>query len=500
MTVVASINQPGNRSKLAALTVANFPDHHRAFVSTVKDWFRLEKTSAATADGYTVVQSTDGYGKWIRELTAAPEWQLQATWYIDPISGGDENTGIDSSHALKTWAELSRRWGSNPVLSQTTDVIFLNNLADTDVINLDIILNASHASGGNQPHLRFSGQQTQLATGTVTAYSAANGNINQANQVTATLSSGSWTTYINKMCIMTSGANVGAIFWVAKDLGAGQARISQPGTVLDTYTPNGNITQVSLNNGETFKIVDITKIPFVYITIHQLGNNVVGYSRFIWRDLASNGTGSSTFNNIYGNTIKINNGVKFYAIRCWLNEMSTRQGQWQIQASLDTTNTIGYPQDDSYMVHLASGCLFAAPTALIVRCDGVFSLSEHCLFQSSGIIIAGTNNHATMGFSPVGIFDVTGDALTISEIGVVKIFGPGVNAGQPGIYGNGNTGYGVKILGNGKLLVGTTGFIPTINSGLGLGKEIRVGGIDRLWSEVPVVDDNTNAAITWVQS
>ena len=40
----------------------------------------------------------------------------QALWFIDPVSGNDRNTGLSSSNALKTHAELECRYHDNLAL------------------------------------------------------------------------------------------------------------------------------------------------------------------------------------------------------------------------------------------------------------------------------------------------------------------------------------------------------------------------------------------------
>lgn len=53
---------------------------------------------------------------------------LQAAWFIDPVNGNDAASGLTALTAIRTYAELARRWRTtSPVLSQTTTVTWLSS-------------------------------------------------------------------------------------------------------------------------------------------------------------------------------------------------------------------------------------------------------------------------------------------------------------------------------------------------------------------------------------
>src|SRR5574340_1234089 len=76
------------------------------------DW-RFQRGSTAAADNVNVVQPASGPGRFQREYpnsTLGEPFLTQATWYVDSITGNDLNSGVSAGTALKTLAELSRRW------------------------------------------------------------------------------------------------------------------------------------------------------------------------------------------------------------------------------------------------------------------------------------------------------------------------------------------------------------------------------------------------------
>jgi hypothetical protein len=84
-----------------------------AWVESVKDTWRWDATSTATADNITVCNPTANGanpGRFIRKLEAAPEWMLQTEWCVSS-TGNDENTGLDAANALLTTEERRRRMG-----------------------------------------------------------------------------------------------------------------------------------------------------------------------------------------------------------------------------------------------------------------------------------------------------------------------------------------------------------------------------------------------------
>ena len=98
------------------------------FVESYRDYFQkiVESPAPAAASG-TIVPTSTGDGGWYRLGIASPTWGAQATWYIDPLTGDDENDGGTTGTALATWAEFTRRLEA---ISLVTTVTILSNITE----------------------------------------------------------------------------------------------------------------------------------------------------------------------------------------------------------------------------------------------------------------------------------------------------------------------------------------------------------------------------------
>jgi hypothetical protein len=209
------------------------------YVHTQRSFWILSQTGTETVDGVTVIAAMGG-GRWIRDLSFShPSWTYAGSYYIDATNGNDEYTGqaqtagANNAGPLKTHAELARRLGSNPLkppISPTVaswnemQINVLTDLPNTDPINCDFVIPRA-------TFVRYTGNlgKSTVYTGSVTAFSALSVAGNTPYQVTDS-AIGSWTTYLGKRVRITNaGTNQNACFWVGKDLGAQQARISTPG-------------------------------------------------------------------------------------------------------------------------------------------------------------------------------------------------------------------------------------------------------------------------------
>ncbi len=80
------------------------------FVESYRDYFqKIVESPAPVAASGTIVPTSTGDGGWYRLGIESPSWSSQATWYIDPLTGDDENDGNTTDTALATFAEFDRR-------------------------------------------------------------------------------------------------------------------------------------------------------------------------------------------------------------------------------------------------------------------------------------------------------------------------------------------------------------------------------------------------------
>ena len=253
-----------NIAALMALPTATIDDGGVVAVKSVMDQWMLDKTSALAPDGITVVPASGG-GNWLRLEIPSQKWLLQPTWYIDPLTGNDENVGSTALTPLSTFAEWKRRVGTRLEIPQTLNI--QSDLTEDLLFDMD----------NEQVYVVLQGIRTVLYSGTVTAAQSWSTMVNTDGQVTDAAIPVSWTAsgLVDKLIVLTSGAGAGAAGWVAKDLGAKTARYS-PLIDANTYLT------YDFAIGDTFDVVDLTKV---------YGNfEVVGSCQVIPIDLALNAT------------------------------------------------------------------------------------------------------------------------------------------------------------------------------------------------------------------
>jgi len=118
-------------TQLSTLSSATMKEGTTCWVATVGAFFRLT-TSALAVDGITVITASGAAGmQWLRVLQHNKTWESQLTWNVDPVNGSDEATGATSALAIKTLAELRRRWWSWQLKASATVNIF-GNIPNTD--------------------------------------------------------------------------------------------------------------------------------------------------------------------------------------------------------------------------------------------------------------------------------------------------------------------------------------------------------------------------------
>jgi len=239
-----------NIAALMALDTTTIDDGGVVAVKSVMDEFMLDKTSTLVADGITVVPASGG-GNWLRLEIPSQKWLLQPTFYIDPIMGNDENTGLTAGVPLSTFAEWKRRVGTRLEIPQT--LYIQNDLTEDLLFDMD----------NEQVYVVVQGVRTVLYSGTVTAAQVwSPSGPTTDGQVTDAAIPVSWTAsgLVDKLLVLTSGPSAGAAGWVAKDLGAKTARYS-PLIDANTYAT------YDLAIADTFDVVDLTTVNGDFVVV-----------------------------------------------------------------------------------------------------------------------------------------------------------------------------------------------------------------------------------------
>lgn len=282
-----------NLSELSAMPIAPDDDGQIIYLLSLKDAFVYHASSTATIDGITIV-AANGSGRWERINLGSVEWRIRDTWYIDPSLGNDESSGLTSGTAIKTFAELVRRWGPKPYIPQATTISFLGNAPSSDPITINNIW------APNQ--INIDGYLTTLASGTLTNYTAQSNGTNLA-QIEDTNLGGGFTSYVGKRIRFTSGVANGNTSWIQRDDGSNKASILTPNNFFGTADPG---------IGDSYVIEDLSE---VYVN-----------------DISSQGTDSTTI--VFGNFNILNSGFSASCtnlfVRCDLRTSAIKRSRLTI--------------------------------------------------------------------------------------------------------------------------------------------------------------------------
>lgn len=202
------------------------------FVQGINEIYYYDATSALTADGLNVVNGI-GPGQFIRGSTVI----VQADWYVNSVTGNDQNNGTVGS-PLQTLPELFRRWSGRALLSGiTAATVHLSGSFTTQVLSL------SGVNIQRGQSLVISGLLTTVASGSITAFTARNAATDTSATILANIS---FAGHAGRRIRLTSGANIGATATVLFDLGGNTCRVSGFGTAAGA--------SISPVNGDTFDI------------------------------------------------------------------------------------------------------------------------------------------------------------------------------------------------------------------------------------------------------
>lgn len=392
-------------------------------------------------------------------------WHQQATWFIDPAGGSDEATGIDISHPIKTCGERIRRVGRDCVVPQPTTINYLGtpSAADAEVMSKMLI--------GPNATLTLQGTRTVAANGTLTGFTGFNRATQTKNSIQDT--SIDFSLHVGRLCRIISGARTNVAWIITKDLGSHAAEISTPGTTNPASF--GSFTRGTPQIGDTYEIVTLPKVTFGEMSFGQASNQYpsTGFGRVIAQDLELDFGNLSTTAFAAG---CIADFAKLTFLRCKFGPTSFRGSN----VSLYQTYHTGYAFVDQGSVQFKAG---AHSTHVQANNGGRASLDFDQLLES-GQITGFRGGYIEVGTACV--FNKSSDGVGISP-GCTLLCSPGGD-GVTALWGAGNTGRGVNVAAGGSLVwyTGAGGARPTINAGLGLGRELLLGGDDLVWTDAPV--------------
>jgi len=254
---------------LGALSITALDDGSVVSMRSVKGLWYLDKTSALTVDGITIIAASGGAGRWMRMIQSHLSWRKQTAWFINQGAGNDENDGLTAGTALASHDEFQRRVADE---DQPIDVGMVVTFTAAYVGDIKNTVGVSQVSPYGS--ITYQGQRTTLFSGTLTAATAwvtgtTAGTISDASIATSWTASGG----MGKLCVLTSGAASGSASWLTLEPVAKTARYSGffNDSTFAVSDPAGT---------ETYDVVDLTQITG---KVTQVGDGYTVFKNIAFR-------------------------------------------------------------------------------------------------------------------------------------------------------------------------------------------------------------------------
>jgi hypothetical protein len=473
---------------ITAARLASLTDGQRVYVTTLKAWFAWDAlaTDADDATDFLVLTVTSNgvaAGRFRRLNWAHPAWALQATWFVS-TAGSNDNDGATALTPVRSDLEIARRWGSEVVFSSPVTVTYAQS--PTTTTNLDV----AYVDGGS---LTLLGTPTVTNAGTVLTAVQTQVRTAGAELGWAITGSGLGASDVGKIAVITAGTagNVGAYAAVLKDEGGGKVRVSPFGKA----TTAGTFTQVTPIVGDTIEIRDMSattlKVGFINVRGRSQLNAVASpvQNVMVFDSLLLDGSVGGGLNG----GILHSEAAAFVYLRCLYQDL--------IFASGPVTFSKLHSLMGGLFTAGSGGCdLRTAGTIRQVAVLGTFiSVSAHggiptftsdCYFQNAQLNVNAGCAVATAG---VAFFDKSASDSALTT-GVASNGGGAFvrHSGAVADWGTANAGHGLVVRNSSSYIYATK---PTINSGLGAGREVLLGGTDKLYSAVPFIDPGSNSVV-----
>lgn len=442
-------------------------DRARCYVTElpVNATYEYDQDSVAAADGFNVVAPASGVGRWILVSIAGSEpFMAQAAWAVDSVNGNDANQGTALS-PIRTLTELARRWAGKVLLpSIAAATITLAGTFPSEVLALSGV----EVQRGQSLVVRPA-TLTEVASGTITTYTARNAAADTSATILADIS---FAGLAQARIRLTSGASSGATAWIGADLGGNTCRVG-------AFQLNGGA--VTPANGVTF-VVETYPTAVGGVTIQYVGAGHVRVEDFEVRQI---GTGQPQFiagGGLGSSTTFFETGAQVY--RCKL----TVGARW-------------------YYGTAFTGCCSTAP---MIVASGQYIMQGHTWFSAVTL----RDNASLTLQGPYVTFDSANISIALMQVltGSVLLYGADIeffgcvstvaafalaefasiysSASARSVYGSGNTFPTAALVRSGTGFVYTTK--PTI---VGTVQDALVGGTARAWAAIPYIEPANNAMI-----
>jgi hypothetical protein len=400
-------------------------------------------------------------------------YERQPTWHFNP-GGSNRDTGLDALHPLRDQEEIHRRLGKGTwTLRQPTTITITGASSATDPLYMPQVMLAEGAQ------LTIQGATaTVLATGTITSFVAFNAGAQTLDTITVAWTTGgsSFAPYERKLMRITGGARAGTAWIINDDLGSSTATISNPGTVSALASPQ------QAGYGFT-RVVPVATDPFEIVSLPSCAAGIFRIES-AKKQAASTVLGSVTMSGLgiaWADDVALNyyrsggiasESVHFNLLRCEIAGLTSAAPTLRGVQNVFTRGrkVAGGSIFDANLQTRGTG---SASPHFIGLGPGISILQSGELFDDAYIIVA----QGAVGWITSARFFNGSNGVTAQAGGVLH-FGSDV-------WGTNNAGNGIEVQSLGRAEY-TLGAPPTINAGLGPGREVRLGDRNVLYADLPL--------------
>jgi hypothetical protein len=457
---------------ISAAELALLRDGDTVYVESVRDYWKWVPTSTATDDSTgdaaqlrycNPTVNGANPGRFERLFIRSPDWLLQ-DFFIDSTAGvgNNENTGASALVPLNNDNELYQRWGDFAQLTTPRTVTYIQS--PTTQTNYDVQF--------------LGGSLTLLGTRTLVLGPVVLTAVTVQNRATQTpwdiTGPGLGAAHVGLIVQITASgvpANVGAYATIVKDLGGGKVRVSPFGTKVVSTVSFNVVTPVA---GDTVEVISFPTLQTGKIRF-RLGSNI-------------NFTASPLTNCAVIDLLKLEGSSDAASLVGIVICESTRVFYQRVVQSRMRWGGFGGTLHFFCGGHIITGSVsflagstcnldaVAIGNVLLSALPGCsVVMRKDCIFQAGGWGVVGNcriNSQGTAYFDSAGI-------------GCNLAFGVYSQTGAIADWGTNNTSFGIG-LSSGAFYIYVTK--PTINATLGVGRETRIGGTDKLYGAIPYVE------------
>lgn len=395
--------------------------------------------------------------------------------HIDPAAANNRGDGTSALTAWRDCEELRRRLGKGSWrFRQPTTIHFHGSPPASDALLIDAVQEYG-------AHLTIVGDRNFVASGTVATATAFNRGAQTLDQITSAIGGG-FGPHVGRYLRVSSGPRTGVTCVIGRSPSSNTAELSNPGTTasLGTRAVSGDtyaFTRSMPQAGDAFDIVTLPKIPCGQWTFtpgapRQLATE---FGNVAIQDLHLNfGATSAPATTDYTTGIK-SEFATVSIMRCVV-ELAVLQSSYItfLQTSFSGRTYLA----GSGINNFRAG--YHTATHLVVGRSAVAQIYDNEWFENN-VITVGQGGNAYID-SACGFRRASGgDALNVNSGGVVVM-----PAGNGSFWGTANEGRGIRIA-SGAHVYFSMADPPTCNAGLGSGREVKIGDVDMLYTDIPAI-------------